>query len=160
MKKLVGFKTMIDSTKNHLLELALQIASDAHKGQTDKAGLPYILHPLRVMMKQTTLEEMIVALLHDVIEDSTYTVKDLSKKGFPEEIVSAVSALTKPEEISYKAYLEVVRQNPLALKVKLADLEDNLNPLRLKELTEQHIQRLKKYHRAYKYLTGEMGLTS
>jgi (p)ppGpp synthase/HD superfamily hydrolase len=137
------------------LELALQIALDAHKNQIDKAGMSYILHPLRVMMRQTSIKHMIVAVLHDVVEDSEYTIEDLRSKGLPEDILSAVAALTKDDDMSYEAYLAVVRQNPMALAVKLADLEDNINPLRLKNLNATNLERLHKYHRAYMYLIGE-----
>ncbi len=146
---------MTETTENQLLELALQIALKAHQNQLDKAGVPYILHPLRVMMKQTSLKHMIVAVLHDVVEDSDYTVEDLRAKGFPDDILSAVAALTKPDDMSYEKYLAIVRQNPIALKVKLADLEDNINPLRLKNLNATHLERLQKYHRAYRFLIGE-----
>ncbi len=135
------------------IEKALKIALDAHKGQLDKAGKPYILHPLRIMAKMPTEELMIIALLHDVVEDSAYTLEDLRRKGFSERIVDAVDYLTRRDGEAYDAYILRAKQNPLAIPVKLADLEDNMDIRRLDQVREQDIGRFQKYLQAYHILT-------
>ena len=113
------------------LEDAILLAVKNHKGQIDKAGQPYILHPLRLILKMDTEEERIVAVLHDIIEDTPVTINELQEKGFSERIVDAVVCLTKKDGERYNEYIERVATNPLAKKVKLADLEDNINLTRL-----------------------------
>jgi GTP diphosphokinase / guanosine-3',5'-bis(diphosphate) 3'-diphosphatase len=137
-----------------LFEKAILIALNAHKDQVDKGGNPYILHPLRVMLAMDTLEAKIVALLHDVVEDSTTTIHNLKEDGFPESIQKAVSILTKKESQSYQDYILLVHQNPLATKIKLADLKDNMDESRLKEITDADKLRIKKYETAYELLTA------
>lgn len=131
-----------------LLERALRIAVNAHAGQKDKAGAPYILHPLRVMMKMESDWEMIAAVLHDVIEDTTCTLETLRRKGFPEEIITALDHLTRRESETYPDFINRVKLNGLALRVKLGDLEDNMNADRLPLITEKDQQRLEKYRNA------------
>ncbi|MCK5725509.1 MAG: hypothetical protein KAH22_01645 [Thiotrichaceae bacterium] len=133
----------------NLIETSLKIALDAYSGKKDKAGMTYILHPLRVMEKMDTEEEMSVAILHDVIEDSAYTHTNLLNAGIPVNIVEAVIALSKTDGEDYNVFIERVLQNPLASKVKKADIEDNINILRLKEVHQEDLQRLQKYHRAW-----------
>lgn len=122
---------------DQLLEEALSIALEAHRGQTDKGGVPYILHPISVMMKMETLEEKTVALLHDVIEDSNFTANDLKERGFPNEIINAVQVLSKPSEMNYSDYISSIKNNQLGKRVKLADLQDNMNLSRIKNKTEK-----------------------
>ncbi len=136
-----------------LLEKALGIALEAHKGQKDKAGEPYILHPIRVMMAVQTEEEKIVALLHDVIEDSSATIEDLRKHGFDDRILDAVQSLTRnPSLVSYEDTIERIKKTPIAANVKLADLEDNMNIKRIKKVTDKDLKRIKKYHNAWSVL--------
>ncbi len=135
------------------LDTALALAVEAHRGQLDKAGQPYILHPLRVMARVTTPAERLVAVLHDVVEDSPTTLDDLRAAGFEEPVVRAVDHLTRREDESYKAFIERVDDDPLARRVKLADLEDNMTLTRLTELDERAIERLGRYMRAYRRLT-------
>jgi (p)ppGpp synthase/HD superfamily hydrolase len=106
-----------------VIEKSLQIALEAYAGKKDKAGKTYILHPLRIMQSMKTEEEMSVALLHDVIEDSEYTAEDLLNKGIPANIVSAVSLLSKVDEESYEQFIEKILSNKLASKIKKADIE-------------------------------------
>lgn len=108
------------------LTKALAIAIQAHAGQTDKAGLPYILHPLRVMLQMDTDVERIVAVLHDVIEDSDQTIFTLHDAGFSLEVVAAIDVLTRHAAETYEEFILRVKQSALATKVKLADLHDNL----------------------------------
>jgi len=130
------------------LEKAISIAAQAHEGQSDKAGAPYILHPLRVMMKMSTEAERITAVLHDVIEDTDWTIERLRREGFRAEILDALDCLTKEDGEEYGKFIERVNLNDLAVKVKKADLEDNLNVARLKNVTESDTKRLEKYKQA------------
>lgn len=135
-----------------LIELSLEIALSAYKGQKDKAGETYILHPLRIMAKMGSKEEKSVALLHDVIEDSEYCASDLINKGVPKNVVDAVLALTKTKGESYELFIERVLKNSLASKIKVADIEDNINVLRLKSLNDKDLERIAKYHKAWNKL--------
>ena len=132
------------------LERAIEIATEAHRGQFDKAGNNYIGHPLRVMSAGKTLNEKIVGVLHDVVEDSGWTFEQLSNEGFSDEIIVALRCVTKlSEDEPYDEFIERVTKNDLAIAVKINDLSDNMDIRRLKELTEKDFQRLQKYHRAY-----------
>jgi (p)ppGpp synthase/HD superfamily hydrolase len=132
-----------------VIEKSLAIALNAYAGKKDKAGKTYILHPLRIMAKMDTSEEMSVALLHDVIEDSEITAKDLLQEGIPENIVAAVQALTKIEGEDYEQFVDRVLKNKLAAKIKKADIEDNINVLRLTTVTPKDLERIAKYHKAW-----------
>ncbi len=131
------------------LERAILIASQAHQGQTDHMGMPYILHPFRVMLTTQTPSEMTVAVLHDVVEDTDWTLEDLAKEGFSQEVLLAVDVLTHRDEDSYEQYIEKVRHNSLAVSVKLADLKDNMNITRIKNLQDKDLERMKRYHKAW-----------
>lgn len=135
-----------------LIEKSLSIALRAYAGKTDKAGREYIHHPLRLMANMTTDTEMAVALLHDVIEDSDITVAELRAAGIPNDVVEAVLCLTKRAGENYSDFVLRAKQNPLARKVKLADIEDNINVLRLSVLTEKDLARVTKYHAAWQVL--------
>ena len=136
------------------LSKAIEIALLAHKGQKDKSGAEYILHPLRVMEKGNTEVERICGILHDVVEDTAWTFESLADEGFSEEIISALKCLTKESENEdYDKFIERVAKNPVALKVKINDLLDNMDITRLKILEEQDLKRLNKYLKAYQKLT-------
>lgn len=137
---------------HQLLEKAIFIAVTAHKGQVDKGGNPYILHPIRVMVSVKTIEEKIVALLHDVVEDSDITIDQLRNEGFSESTLEAVLLLTKSPGCSYEDYLRSIKSNSLALEIKKADLNDNLDNSRLSELTPSDYKRIDKYKKALKLL--------
>ena len=134
-------------------ELALKIATEAHKGQVDKAGIPYINHPLTVASFVDTEEEKIVALLHDTIEDTNITEQDLLNYGFSNKIVEAVKLLTHNKGIPYMEYVAKIKNNELARKVKIADLTHNSDLSRLKEVTEKGMKRYEKYKKALIYLS-------
>ena len=135
------------------LDKAIQIATIAHSNQVDKAGKPYILHPLRVMFKMNTETEMIVAVLHDIMEDCKgITAYYLEKEGFAEDIVNTLIVLNRHNYLDYDAYIYEVAKNPIARKVKMADIVDNINVLRLDSVEEKDILRIVKYHKAYNYL--------
>jgi (p)ppGpp synthase/HD superfamily hydrolase len=138
-----------------MLDKAILIAAQAHLGQTDRVGAPYILHPLRMMMRFESETDRIVAVLHDVVEDSPeWTVDRLRQSGFTEEIVQAVDHLTRRQEETYEGFVKRSGQNALARRVKLADLEDNMDLKRLNSLTEKDQARLARYHRAWLELSG------
>ena len=135
------------------LERAIEIALLAHKGQKDKSGEEYILHPLRVMERGKTEIEKICGVLHDVIEDSDWTIEDLKNEGFSEEVISVIKCLAKEtENKDYDEFIERVAKDPIAVQVKLNDLLDNMDITRLNKLNEKDLQRLNKYLRAYKRL--------
>jgi len=138
-----------------LIEKSLNIALRAYAGKTDKAGREYIHHPLRIMAKMETDEEMSVALLHDVIEDSDITAQQLLAEGVPAEVVDAVVCLTKNEGEGYQEFIARAKKNALSKKVKIADIEDNINVLRLTSLDDTAYARIKKYHIAWQYLKDE-----
>lgn len=148
-----------------LLERALEIAMEVHRGQHDKAGAPYILHPLRVMLRMKDDEGRLVGVLHDVLEDSRekpdpadrWDQARLRAEGFPEKVVEAVGLLTKPvdadgKEMAYDAYVARLQHDPLARRVKLSDLTDNMDESRLKDRSEKSLSRLAKYRHYYDQL--------
>jgi (p)ppGpp synthase/HD superfamily hydrolase len=131
-----------------LLSKAIKIAHDAHDEQVDKAGKPYIDHPMRVMNAVETIEEKIVGVLHDAVEDSDLTIEDLVKLGFPENLIKAIEAITKHPKEPYQSYLERVMSNPIALRVKIADMLDNMDMSRISAPTEKDWKRYEKYQKA------------
>jgi (p)ppGpp synthase/HD superfamily hydrolase len=135
-----------------LLEKALAIAVEAHRGQKDRAGKPYILHPLRVMARVSAEDEQIVAILHDIVEDTPWTLEKLGAEGFPPHILAALACVTKRPGEAYEQFVERSVANPIASRVKLADLEDNLDVRRLNEVTEKDRDRLNRYLAAYRRL--------
>lgn len=134
------------------LEHAIALAAKAHAGQVDKAGAPYILHPLRVMLRCATFEQRVTAVLHDVVEDCGITSDRLRDEGFSEPIVRAVLALTKQEGEDYDAFVRRAGADPIARVVKLADLADNRDLSRIPNPTDKDRERLQKYERAVAYL--------
>ena len=135
------------------LERAISIAVKAHEGQLDKAGCPYILHPLRLMFKFKTPDEMVVAVLHDVVEDSSVTLGFLKDSGFSSVVVDAIESLTKVAGEPYEDFLLRVSSNEMARKVKIEDIKDNLDLSRLGALSDEDLVRIKKYHKALVYLS-------
>lgn len=127
------------------LERAIQIAVEAHAGQVDKAGAPYILHPLRLMLRGATPDEQMVAVLHDVVEDSPWTLEMLRAEGFNDAVVGGVEGMTRRADETYAAFIERAAQHPVARMVKLYDLEDNLDVRRLNTITEKDQGRLNRY---------------
>ena len=138
---------------NDFIEKALIIATKAHEGQKDKAGVPYILHPIRASNRCRTDEERIVAILHDTIEDTDVTPDYLLSEGFPKNIVEAVLSVTRNDGESYEDFILRSKQNHIGKQVKIHDLEDNLDITRLHSLSEKDLKRLNKYLKAYRVLT-------
>ncbi|MCZ2487889.1 hypothetical protein [Aquirufa antheringensis] len=138
-----------------MLKKAIEIATEAHKGATDKYGSPYINHVTRVMNLGSTEEEKIIGVLHDVVEDTHWTFEKLTSVGFSSEIMEALKCVTKiSEEEDYEEFTLRVSRNPLAVKVKINDLTDNMDIRRIPVLTEKDLIRLMKYHKAYRFLTS------
>lgn len=129
------------------LQRAIEIARDKHDGQTDKIGKPYISHPIRVMKSLTNKKDKIVAVLHDVIEDSDTTLDDLLPY-FDDDVIDALDSITRREDEDYKAYIKRVKDNPIAKRVKLQDIKDNLDPKRFLSIqSEKDKIRLDKKYR-------------
>jgi (p)ppGpp synthase/HD superfamily hydrolase len=133
---------------------AIAIAATAHEGQVDKAGAPYILHPLRVLHRLDTTDERIVAVLHDVIEDTPVTLDELRAEGFSDSIIDAIDAVTKRPDEDYMDFVARAAANPLGRKVKLADLEDNRDLSRISTPTADDYARIEKYDRAIEKLSS------
>ena len=139
------------------LERAIALAVETHSGQLDKAGEPYILHPLRVMFRLSSKDERIVGILHDVVEDGEVSFEDLKEMGFSPAVTDALKAVTKrPDEEGsdegYQAFVARAGANLIARKVKMADLLDNLDVTRLGEISEKDSRRISRYLRALRYL--------
>jgi (p)ppGpp synthase/HD superfamily hydrolase len=139
------------------LERAIAIAAKAHEGQTDKAGAPYVLHPLRVMLRVTTTEERIVAVLHDVLEDSPITLDDLRRDGFSDVVLNALQSVTKKSEETYEEFVLRAAADPIGRRVKLADLEDNSDLSRIPDPGPRDHARVAKYQRAISTLLSQTG---
>jgi (p)ppGpp synthase/HD superfamily hydrolase len=137
------------------LERALQIAVQAHAGQKDKNGAAYIFHPLRVMMRCTSERAKMAALLHDVVEDTDWTFEQLAQEGFPADLIATLKLLTHEEGVSYDDYVTRTMTDPIAMEVKIADLEDNSDIRRMHEVDEKAAERLRKYHKAWKRLAAK-----
>lgn len=135
-----------------LLDQAIRLSITAHTDQKDKAGEPYILHPLRLMLQCDSEEERLVAVLHDVMEDSHFSLENLKEEGFPKHVLDALLVLTHDKNDSYEDYLKKIKTNALAVKIKLLDLADNMNLSRLKSITDKDRERLEKYKSAHKFL--------
>ena len=132
------------------IEKAIEIAVAAHKGQKDKSGAEYILHPLRVMKRGKSEIEKICGVLHDVVEDSEWTFEMLKNEGFSDEIIAVLRCVTKEsEKEDYDVFINRIAQNPIAVEVKINDLLDNMDITRLKELNEEDVKRLNKYLKAF-----------
>ncbi|HEY8365435.1 MAG TPA: HD domain-containing protein [Haloplasmataceae bacterium] len=128
-----------------LTKKAMNIAYEAHKNQLDKSGVPYIFHPIHVAEQMNDELSTCVALLHDVVEDSSYTIQDLINKGFPNEVIEAIKVLTHSKNIPYLDYIKNIKTNTLARIVKIADLKHNSDLTRLDCITEEDENRKAKY---------------
>lgn len=138
--------------RSELTNKAYVIACAAHTGQKDKAGIPYITHPWFVAKQMDDEVSTCVALLHDVLEDTAYTEEDMRLLGVPEDIIKHVQVLTRREGESYMAYIRRVKTDPIAVKVKMADLSHNSDLTRLPKVTETDLARMKKYKKAMRIL--------
>ena len=132
-----------DNTKK-----AMKLCFDAHKNQVDKSGMPYVFHPFHVAEQMKDEVTTIVALLHDVVEDTDYTLDDIAAKGFGQDVVDALALMTHDKNVPYLDYVARIRNNPVARAVKLADLAHNSDPTRLDVIDEKAKERLDKYQKA------------
>ena len=135
-------------------KLAMRICFDAHKNQIDKSGLPYVFHPFHIAEQMKDEDTTIVALLHDVVEDTNITLDDLRAYDFPEEVIAAIAVMTHDPEVEYMEYVAKVKKNPIAAAVKLEDLKHNSDLTRLDEVTAKDIKRNEKYKKAIEFLEG------
>ncbi len=131
-----------------LTKNAIKISFDAHKNQVDKSGLPYVYHPFHLAEQMDDEYSTCVALLHDVVEDTDITLDDLRRNGFPEEVTEALSLMTHNDDVPYLDYVRAMKDNPIARKVKLADLAHNSDLTRLDEVDDKAIERVNKYKQA------------
>ena len=129
-------------------ERAVAIAAEAHTGQVDKAGTAYLLHPLRVMLQLATDDERIAGVLHDVVEDTEWTLEALRAEGFSEPVLAAIDSVTRRDDETYEEFVHRAGQDPIGRPVKLADLRDNCDPRRIASPTEKDHARVAKYKRA------------
>lgn len=151
---------LLEVIEENLLNRAVALAAEAHLDQRDKAGAPYLLHPLRAMLRAATPDERLVAALHDVLEDSSWTAEGLRREGFPRHVVRAVERLTRREGESYDEFIERVAGDGLALQVKLLDLEDNADLGRIANPSAEDEARARKYRSAIERLRPEAALRS
>jgi len=135
-----------------LFERAIRIAVTAHAGQFDKAGVPYILHPLRVMNAVDTIDEKTVAILHDTIEDTSVTDRFLLSEGLPQYIVDAILSVSRRKDEKYKDFIQRAKCNMIGRNVKIADMRDNCDLFRMHDLEDKHLSMVKRYHRSIKEL--------
>lgn len=131
---------------------ALKLMFTAHKDQVDKSGLPYVFHPYHLAERMEEENAVVVALLHDLIEDTDYTLENLREMGFSEEVCEAIGVMTHQKGVSYFDYIRKIKQNPLATKVKLADLKHNSDLSRLDGVTGKDRERIEKYKKAMEML--------
>ena len=136
----------------NLTKQALKLCFEAHKEQKDKSGMPYVFHPFHLAEQMTDEATTVVALLHDVVEDTNTTFEDLEKQGFDEEIISALRLLTHNDDTPYMDYVAEIKNNKIATAVKLADLRHNSDLTRLDVVDEKALKRKEKYEKAIKFL--------
>ena len=131
-----------------LTKKAMKLCFAAHKEQKDKSGLPYVFHPFHLAEQMETEETAVVALLHDVVEDTDYTLEDLAAMGFGKIIIDALALLTHDNSVDYMSYVRKIKENPVATAVKMADLQHNSDLSRLDNIDEKALQRREKYLQA------------
>ena len=131
-----------------LTKKAMKLAFAAHKDQVDKSGIPYVFHPIHLAEQMESEETAIVALLHDVVEDTEYTLQDIAAMGFPQEALEALALMTHDKAVPYMDYVAQLKENPIARTVKLADLRHNSDLSRLDTVDEKALARIEKYKKA------------
>ena len=136
------------------LDDAILLAVQAHKGTTDRYGAPFILHVLRVMMRLESETEKTVGMLHDVVEKTPFTFETLRAAGYSEEVLQALDCVTRRQDETYEEFVDRAFANPIAKRVKIADLEDNIDTRRMRELPSEDAERLDRKIRAWRKLRG------
>lgn len=127
---------------------AMKLCFNAHKDQVDKSGMPYVFHPFHLAEQMSDEETTVVALLHDVVEDTNYTIEDLRKMGFSEAVLEAILLMTHDETVPYMEYVKKIKKNRIAAAVKHADLMHNSDLSRLDTVDEKIMKRVEKYKQA------------
>ena len=138
-----------------MTKLALKLCFEAHKTQTDKSGMPYVFHPFHLAEQMRDEDTTVVALLHDVIEDTDYTLDDLRELGFEDRVISAIALMTHDDAVPYMEYVAEIKKNPIARAVKLADLRHNSDMTRLDTVSPWDEKRAEKYAVAIRLLESE-----
>lgn len=138
---------------SELTKKAMKLSFEAHKDQVDKGGIPYIYHPFHLAEQMNTEETVIVALLHDVVEDTAYSLQDIASMGFPQSVTDALKLLTHEKSMPYMDYIAGIRENPIAAAVKLADLRHNSDITRLAVVDDKAVRRIQKYKDAMALLS-------
>lgn len=136
-----------------LTKKALKLCFNTHKDQVDKSGMPYVFHPFHLAEQMDDELSTVCALLHDVVEDSETTLDDLSNMGFPKEVIEVLSLLTHADDVSYMDYVREIKKNPIATKVKIADLKHNSDSTRVESADERMLERWQKYAEAIRILS-------
>lgn len=131
-----------------LTKKAMKLSFEAHKDQLDKSGIPYVYHPFHLAEQMNTEETVVVALLHDVVEDTEYTIQDMIEMGFPQSVTDALTLMTHSKNVPYLEYVVKLKENPIAREVKIADLRHNSDVSRLDTVDEKAIARIEKYKMA------------
>lgn len=131
---------------------AIKLMFEKHKDQVDKSGMPYVFHPFHLAEQMDDEETTITALLHDIVEDTNTTFEDLRKLGFSDNVINALKLMTHDKNVDYFEYIKNISKNPIARKVKIKDLEHNMDTSRLDEVTDKDLERVKKYKKCHKYL--------
>lgn len=132
---------------------ALKLSFEAHKEQIDKSGMPYVYHPFHLAEQMTDEYTTVVALLHDVVEDTDYTIADLISMGYPVEVTDAIALMTHDKSVPYMDYVAEIAKNPIAKEIKLADLRHNSDLKRLDNITQKDLDRAEKYKKAIEILS-------
>ena len=138
-----------------LTKKALRLCFEAHRDQFDKSGLPYVFHPFHLAEQMDTEETVCAALLHDVVEDTAYTLEDIAAMGFPKSVTDALALMTHDDAVPYLEYVAKLKDNPIARRVKLADLQHNSDLSRLDRVDEKALARNEKYRRAIALLNSD-----
>ena len=133
----------------------MKLCFKAHKDQVDKSGLPYVFHPFHLAEQMPDEITTVTALLHDVVEDTDYTLEDLIEMGFPKEVTDAIRLMTHDDAVPYLEYVRILKDNPVARTVKLADLKHNSDLTRLDVIDEKALKRVEKYRKAIRILTEQ-----
>ena len=131
---------------------AMKLCFQAHKDQTDKSGIPYVFHPIHLAEQMKDEDTTVVALLHDVVEDTDYTLENLREIGFNQRVIAAIALMTHAEGVPYMDYVAKIKDNPIAKTVKLADLAHNSDITRMDVVDEKAIARVEKYAKAIRFL--------
>ena len=135
-----------------MTKTAMKLCFHAHKDQVDKSGMPYVFHPFHLAEQMSDEETTVVALLHDVVEDTDYTIGNLRALGFPDNVLEAIALMTHDKAVPYMEYVEKIKKNRIAAVVKRADLIHNSDLSRLDTVDEKALRRVRKYKKAIELL--------